>query len=67
MTYSLQGFQTTDSSNGCDAERSADTLKEAKQEARYMLSDQYRIAGEATSRLALVQIWKNGELIAERT
>jgi hypothetical protein len=67
MIYSLQGFQTTDSHNGCDVERSADTLKEAKQEARYMLSDQYRINSEASCRLALVQIWKNGELIAERT
>jgi hypothetical protein len=67
MQYSIQGFQTINSDNGCDAERFADTLKEAKQEARYMLSDQYRIASEATSRLALVQIWKNGELIAERT
>jgi hypothetical protein len=64
MIYSLQGFQA-DSDQGCDAERFADTLKEAKQTARYMLSEQYRIASEASKRLALVQIWKGNELITE--
>lgn len=50
---------------GCDAERTSDTLKDARKQAKYMLSDEYRRASEATDKLALVQIWKDGALIAE--
>jgi len=45
--------------------RSADTLKDARKEAKYMLSDDYRRASEASAKLATVQIWKGSELIAE--
>ena len=65
MTYQIQGFQTLNTERGYDAERTADTLKDAKKEARYMLSDDYRRASEASSKLATVQIWKGSDLIAE--
>ena len=65
MTYQLQGFQTLNTECGNDAERSADTLKDARKEAKYMLSDEYRRASEASDKLAIVQIWKGNELIAE--
>ena len=63
--YSIQGFQTTDTSRGCDAERTADTLKDAKRQARYMRSEDYRVASEAYARLSVVQIFKDSELILE--
>ena len=65
MTYQIQGFQTLNTERGYDAERSADTLKDARKEAKYMLSDDYRRASEASAKLATVQIWKGSELIAE--
>lgn len=65
MTYQLQGFQTLNTERGNDAERSADTLKDARKEAKYMLSDEYRRASEVSDKLAIVQIWKGNELIAE--
>ncbi len=64
MTYSIQGFQIA-TQHGYDAERTTETLKDAKREARYMLSEQYRKASEATHRLAITQVWKDGELIHE--
>jgi hypothetical protein len=63
--YQLRGFQGQDTNNGCDAERSADTLVDAKRQARYMLSDDYRRASEAADTLVTVQIWKGAALIAE--
>jgi hypothetical protein len=64
--YKLLGFQSaTDVDNGCDAERSADTFKEAKWEALYMLSDAYKRACEASAPLEAVHIYKDGELIVE--
>lgn len=65
MTYQIQGFQTLNTERGNDAERSADTIKEAKREAKYMLSDEYRRASEASDKLAIVQIWKGRDLITE--
>lgn len=65
MTYQIQGFQTLNTERSCDVERTADTLKNARKKAKYMLSDDYRRASEASSRLATVQIWKGEELIAE--
>jgi hypothetical protein len=65
MTYQIQGFQTLNTERGCDAERSADTIKDARREAKYMLSDDYRRASESSAKLATVQIWKGGELITE--
>lgn len=65
MTYQIQGFQTLNTERGYDAERAADTLKDARKEAKYMLSDDYRRASEVSDRLAIVQIWKGRELIDE--
>ena len=63
MTYEVLGFQTHDTDHGCDAERSADTLADARKQAKYMLSDAYRLASEASDNLAVVQIWKGDTLI----
>jgi hypothetical protein len=65
MTYQIQGFQSINTDRGYDAERSADTVKEARREAKYMLSDEYRRASEVSDKLAKVQIWKGEELIDE--
>ena len=62
MTYQVQGFQSS-TQNGYDAERTVDTLKDARKEAKYMLSDDYRRASEATAKLTTVQIWKGDTLI----
>lgn len=62
--YSIQGFQSF-TQNGCDAERNADTIKDARRQARYMLSESYRVASEATEKLSMVQIWKGDKLIQE--
>lgn len=62
--YSIQGFGTDDTEHGCDAERTADTLKSAKQEARYMLSKEYARASEAPQ-LARAQIFKGGQMVDE--
>lgn len=64
MTYQIQGFQGS-TQNGYDAERSAETLKDARKQAKYMLSDTYRQASEASEKITTVQIWRNGELIDE--
>jgi hypothetical protein len=63
-TYQLQGFQGS-TERGYDAERTAETLKDARKEAKYMLSEEYRRASEASRKLATVQIWKDGALIDE--
>jgi len=65
MVYHLQGFEDRDAESGYDAERFADTIKEARQEAKYMLSEDYRRASEADKMIAKVQIWKGEELIDE--
>lgn len=65
MTYQIQGFQSNDTQNGCDAERTAETIKEARLEAKYMLSDDYRRACEASRKLVTIQIWKGETLVAE--
>lgn len=62
--YHIQGFQGS-TRFGFDAERTADTLAEARREAKYMLSDDYRRASEATDRLAIVQIWRGDKLLEE--
>lgn len=65
MKYQLQGFQTLSTDNGCDAEREADTIKDARKQARYMLSDAYRRASEAADKICIVQIWRGKTLIDE--
>lgn len=65
MKYQIRGFQTSNTERGCDAEWDADTLAEAKRQAKYMLSDDYRRVCEASNALATVQIWKGNELIDE--
>lgn len=61
MKYLVLGFQDATRDEGYDAERGADTLKEAKHEARYMLSEEYRKASEASAKLQMVQIWRDGK------
>lgn len=65
MTYQVQGFENRTAETGYDAERFADTLKAAKREAKYMLSDDYRVVCEASRKLAKIQIWKGDELVDE--
>lgn len=62
MGYQIQGFQTS-TERGFDAERSAETLADAKREAKYMLSNAYQRASEASSKLKTIQIWKGDTLI----
>jgi hypothetical protein len=63
--YTILGFQTKDTEHGCDAERFAETIKDARAQARYMLTDDYRRASEAIDVLAIVQIWRDDVLIDE--
>ena len=63
--YSLQGYQSLNTETGYDAERFADTLKDARKQAKYMLSNDYRRTSEASSLLVKIQIWKNEELVDE--
>lgn len=62
MKYQVLGFQSSDTKNGCDSEWGADTLADAKREAKYMLSDRYAAVCES-AKLATVQIWKGKTLI----
>jgi len=66
MDYLILGFQTADIDSGCDAERTADTLKEAKRKARYMLTEAYRRDSESDAVLVVVQIWKDGVVVWDR-
>jgi hypothetical protein len=65
MTYQLQGFEDRTAETGYDAERYADTLKDARKQAKYMLSDDYRNMCEASRVLTKIQIWKGEELVEE--
>lgn len=65
MKYIIIGFQDPTRDAGYDAERGADTLKDAKREAKYMLSEEYRIASEASTKLRITQIWRSGELVQQ--
>jgi hypothetical protein len=65
MTYQLQGYEDRTAETGYDAERFADTLKDARKQAKYMLSDEYRNVCEASRLLTKVQIWKGEELVDE--
>jgi hypothetical protein len=65
MTYRLEGYTNRNAETGYDAESSADTIKEAKQRAKYMMSEEERVANEASSRIVKVQIWKGAELVDE--
>ncbi len=64
--YTILGWQNADSTeNGCDAERTTDTLKDAKAEARYMLTERYSRACESTSRIVLARIYRGSAIVAE--
>jgi hypothetical protein len=63
--YRLEGFTSYNTTNGCDAERFADTMLSAKREARYMLTDCYMRACESTAPVVVVHILRDGELIHE--
>lgn len=65
MTYQLQGFEDRTAETGYDAERFADTLKDARKQAKYMLSDDYRNMCEASRVLTKIQIWKGEEMVEE--
>lgn len=65
MTYELHGFENSSAETGYDAERCADTLKDARKQAKYMLSHEYRNVCEASSLLTKIQIWKGKELVDE--
>jgi hypothetical protein len=63
--YQIQGYQDRTTEFGFDAERTAETLKDARREAKYMLTEDYRLTSEASSKLTKVQIWKGEELLDE--
>lgn len=64
--YVVLGFYTADDVNsGCDAESEADTLKEAKARARYMISEQARLDNEASKRLQRAQVWRGNECVVD--
>lgn len=65
MAYQLLGFQTDNTERGYDAERFADTLKEARREARYMLSATYTRVCESTHDLEVIQVWDGDTLVFE--
>ena len=49
-----QSFE--DMNSGCDIESEFDTIREAKQRAKYYLSEEFRISAEASKRLTYAQI-----------
>lgn len=63
--YIIRGY-CSDSDGGYDDESSADTLKEAKQRARYMMSEEHTRIVESTVRVAYVEIInaKTDEIVA---
>ena len=65
MTYRLEGFQTYDTTRGCDCETAEDTLKATKKRARYMPSDAYTRACETDQPIVVVHILRDGELVDE--
>ncbi|MDO8632791.1 MAG: hypothetical protein Q7R41_20100, partial [Phycisphaerales bacterium] len=54
--YRLEGYTTPDTSRGYDAENEADTLKEARQKARHMLSPEWQRLTESSGPLSYVRI-----------
>jgi hypothetical protein len=59
--YLITGYVNPDATEkGYDADREADTLKDAKREAKYMLSERYMLDCESTQMIKRVQILKRG-------
>ena len=75
MTYIIRSYNQAAVENckgnlknitGYTGERTAETLKQAKKEAEYMLSDEYRISGETSKREAYARIENtDGEVVFE--
>ena len=63
MQYYLYGYQSGEANGGADAECSADTLKDAKAQAKYMLTDAYRRASEASECIKYVQVWRGTDIV----
>lgn len=64
--YTLRGY-CADSDGGYDDESVADTLKEAKERARYMMSEEHTRVVESTVPVVYVEIinTKTGEIVAD--
>ncbi len=64
--YSVRGY-CSDSDGGYDDESSADTLKEAKQRARLMMSDEHMRVVESTVPVIYVEVVnaETGEVVAD--
>ncbi|MFZ1074776.1 MAG: hypothetical protein WAN50_00150 [Minisyncoccia bacterium] len=56
-------FDTYEAGNGCDVEMEFDTLKEARVNAMYYLSEAYRVVSEASERLGYSRVLLNGECV----
>jgi hypothetical protein len=60
------GSQERLDSNGADVEeKHCETLTEAKRRARYLLTEEYRIASECSERLGYARVLVNGKCIAD--
>ena len=64
--YSIRGY-CHDTDGGYDSEAQADTLKEAKQRARHMMSEEYLRVVESTVPVVYVEIvnLKTDEVVAD--
>lgn len=60
MALGFQTFEDYDQRRGCVIEYECDTIAEAKQKAKQMLTEEYRQSSEASERLMYSQVTVNG-------
>lgn len=59
--YTVYAYASGDSARGYDYETSADTLAEARKRARYCLSEEFRLSGEMSHRLAMAKVFNGAD------
>jgi len=51
--------------NGADVAENSETVGAAKQRARYLLTEEYRLITESSARLGYAQVLVNGKCVAD--
>ncbi len=54
--YHVYAYATSDTSRGSAYDTPADTLREAKERARYCVSEAFRVSGEMSTRLTFARV-----------
>jgi hypothetical protein len=64
--YTIRAYRTEDTANGCDSESERDTLREAREHARYLLSQSFADLAEMSGRYSRATVHdKAGECVED--